>query len=244
MPKKAIGLTARQVMATTAPGLHAAGGVPALHLQVTAGAGRSWVYRYQVAGKRRDMGLGPLDAVTLAEARHRAQEARQLVLAGQDPIEARRLARMSSALDAARAMSFRQCAEAYIAAHRAGWKNAVHARQWPSTLEAYAYPVFGALPVAAVDTGLVMKAVEPIWSTKPETASRVRGRIESILDYATARGWRAGENPARWRGHLQNLLPRENQGASGRASRGVALCRDRRVPDGAAAARECRGSRA
>jgi integrase len=194
-----------------APGLHAAGGAPGLYLQVTAGAGRSWVYRYQRAGKRRDMGLGPLDAVSLAEARYRAQEARKLVLEGKDPIESRRLARMASELDAAKAMSFRQCAEAYIAAHRAGWRNPVHAKQWPSTLEMYVYPVFGALPVGAVDVGLVMKAIEPIWEPKPETASRVRGRIESILDWATARGYRRGENPARWRGHLENLLPKKTK---------------------------------
>jgi integrase len=104
-------------------------------------------------------------------------------------------------------MTFRECAEAYIAAHKAGWRNPKHAAQWPSTLETYVHPVFGALPVQAVDVGLVMKALEPIWQTKPETASRVRGRIEAALDWATARGYRKGENPARWRGHLDKLLP-------------------------------------
>jgi hypothetical protein len=116
-------------------------------------------------------------------------------------------------------MTFRQCAEAYIAAHQAGWKNDKHAAQWPSTLQTYVYPVMGALPVQAVDVGLVMQVLEQkvagegeppatLWTTKPETASRVRGRIESVLDWATARGYRSGENPARWRGHLENLLPR------------------------------------
>jgi integrase len=104
-------------------------------------------------------------------------------------------------------MTFKDCAERYIEAHRPGWKNPKHAKQWPSTLEDYVYPVFGPIPVQAVDVGLVMKALEPIWKTKPETASRVRGRIESILDWATARGYRQGENPARWRGHLDKLLP-------------------------------------
>ena len=104
-------------------------------------------------------------------------------------------------------MTFRACAEAYINAHRSGWRNPKHAAQWPATLDAYAYPHSGSLPVQAIDVGLVMKAIEPIWTEKPETASRVRGRIERILDWATARGYRQGENPARWRGHLENLLP-------------------------------------
>jgi integrase len=207
MPRKAIGLTARQVAAITAPGLHPVGGAVGLYLQVTSDAGRSWVYRYQLNGERHDMGLGPLDAIGLAEARQRAVDARRMVLAGTDPIEARRIERATMALSAATAMTFKQCAEAYITAHQAGWKNPVHAKQWPSTLATYVYPVFGALPVQAVDVGLVMKVIEPIWSTKPETASRVRGRIESILDWATSRSYRRGENPARWRGHLENLLP-------------------------------------
>ena len=108
-------------------------------------------------------------------------------------------------------MTFRQCGEAYIAAHRAGWKNDKHAAQWPSTLTTYVYPVFGDQPVQVVDVGLVMKALEPIWTEKAETASRVRGRIESILDWATARGYRQGENPARWRGHIENLLPKKTK---------------------------------
>jgi len=108
-------------------------------------------------------------------------------------------------------MTFRQCGEAYIAAHRAGWRNPKHAAQWPSTLQTYVYAVMGELPVQVVDVGLVMKAVEPLWSAKPETASRVRGRIESILDWATARGYRTGDNPARWRGHLENLLPQKSK---------------------------------
>jgi len=107
----------------------------------------------------------------------------------------------------AKTMTFRACAEAYINAHRSGWRNPKHAAQWPATLETYVYPHFGSLPVQAVDVGLVLKAVEPRWTEKPETASRVRGRIESVLDWATARGYRQGENPARWRGHLENLLP-------------------------------------
>src|SRR2546429_233963 len=152
------------------------------------------------------MGLGPTDLYSLAEARQKALEARKLVAEGLDPIEARQAKRSAATIDAAKGVTFRACAEAYINAHRSGWRNPKHAAQWPATLEAYAYPHFGSLPVQAVNVGLVLKAVEPIWTEKPETASRVRGRIESVLDWATARGYRQGENPARWRGHLQNLL--------------------------------------
>ena len=125
-----------------------------------------------------------------------------------DPIDAsRRFARAERCGNRHRQSNFWSCAERYIDAHKAGWRNPKHAAQWPATLETYVYPVFGELPVQAIDAGLVMKAIEPIWTTKPETASRVRGRIESVLDWATARGYRQGENPARWRGHLENLLP-------------------------------------
>src|SRR5262249_11336079 len=126
---------------------------------------------------------------------------------GIDPIEARRAERARQRLDAAKAVTFKQCAEGYINAHRAGWRNGKHAAQWSATLATYAHPVIGALPVQAVDTALVLKVLEPIWSMKPETASRLRGRLESILDYAKVRGYRDGENPARWRGHLDKLLP-------------------------------------
>jgi hypothetical protein len=139
-----------------------------------------------------------------------------MALAGTDPIEARRIEKVAAALSATKGMTFKQCAEVYIAAHRAGWKNPVHAKQWPSTLETHVYPVVGSLPVEQVDVGLVMKVIEPIWSTKPQTASRVRGRIESILDWATARNYRQGENPARWRGHLENLLPKKTRDSSPR----------------------------
>jgi integrase len=160
-----------------------------------------------IAGRAREMGLGAAHTVTLAEARKRARRAREQRLDGHDPIELRKSARLAAQLDAAKAISFKDCARRYIAAHQPAWRNPKHARQWSATLEAYVYPVFGDLAVQAVDVGLVLKAIEPIWTTKPETASRVRGRIESILDWASARGYREGENPARWRGHLENLLP-------------------------------------
>jgi integrase len=202
-------LTTIRVRNAKARGLYGDGG--GLFLQVGATGGKSWIFRWKQAGKFRLMGLGPLHTVSLAEARDLALACRKLRLQGIDPIEHRRAQRADQQLAAAKGITFRQCAEGYIAAHRAGWRNEKHAAQWPSTLEAYAYPVFGNLSVQAIDTGLVMKALEPIWNKKPETASRVRGRIESVIDWATARGYREGENPARWRGHLQNLLAPRNK---------------------------------
>src|SRR5271166_5536956 len=186
------------------PGLHSDGG--GLYLQVKGGA-RTWIFRFMLHGRAREMGLGPLHTVTLAEARDKARQCRKLLLEGVDPIEARKVKQAEARLAMATAMTFQECAERYIEAHKAGWKNPKHAKQWPSTLETYVYPVLGALPVQAVDVGLVMKVLEPIWESKPETASRVRGRIETVLAWATARGYRQGENPARWRGHLDKLLP-------------------------------------
>jgi integrase len=182
-----------------------------LYLLVGPTGAKSWVFRFRDAGRLREMGLGPLHTIGLAEARGRAQNCRRERLDGRDPIEARRAERTAARLDAAKAMTFKQCGVAYIAAHEAGWRNPKHRAQWRSTLEAYVYPMFGDLPVKAVDVGLVMRAIEPIWTKKPETASRVRGRVESILDWATARGYRQGENPARWKGHLENLLPQKNK---------------------------------
>jgi len=204
-------LTARAVATITKPGLHADGG--GLYLHASASGAKSWIFRWSRERKSHDMGLGTAgdDDVTLAEARELATDARRRVREGGDPIEDRRAKRNQKKLEVAKAISFRQCAEAYIKAHQAGWSNPKHAAQWPATLTSYAYPMFGELPVQAVDVALVMKAVEPIWTEKPETASRVRGRIEAVLDWATARGYRQGENPARWRGHLENLLPKKSK---------------------------------
>jgi integrase len=191
------------------PGMHPDGF--GLYLAVAGSGAASWVYRYKIDKRPHEMGLGSVDDITLAMARDRRDEARRKILDGVDPIEDKRARRRAAKVKAATAMTFADAAKAYIAAHSAGWKNDKHAAQWPSTLEAYAYPHFGALPVAAVDVGLVMKAIEAIWTTKPETAGRVRGRIESVLDWATARGYRQGANPARWRGHLENLLPKRSK---------------------------------
>lgn len=198
-------LTALAVSQTKPRGYYGDGG--GLLLQVSASGAKSWVFRFKEAGKLREMGLGPVHTIGLSEARQRAQDCRRARLDGRDPIETRRAERLAAKLDAAKALTFEACTERYIAAHKAGWRNAKHAAQWTATLTAYAYPSFSKLPVQDIDVGLVLKAIEPIWTTKPETAARVRGRIESILDWATARGYRQGENPARWRGHLENLLP-------------------------------------
>lgn len=198
-------LTALKVDKTKNPGMYCDGG--GLYLRVTDEGTKNWVLRYMLSGKARWMGLGPVSLFGLQEARAKSLDARRQRHEGIDPIEARKAARQQALLDAAKAITFRECAEKYIEAHKAGWKNAKHATQWPSTLNTYAYTLIGSLPVQAIDTALVTKIIEPIWSKKPETANRLRGRIEAVLDWAKARGFRAGENPARWRGHLDNLLP-------------------------------------
>jgi integrase len=171
-------------------------------LVVQSSGSRSWMLRYQLNGRRRDMGLGPYPEIGLARAREKAMEARRLVKEGRDPLAER--ARTS-------ALSFKAAAEALIENKRPGWRNAKHAAQWAATLETYAYPKLGPLDVKAVGTGAVLDVLRPIWTTKPETASRVRQRIEAVLDYAAAMGTRSGDNPARWRGHLDNLLPRPSK---------------------------------
>jgi integrase len=203
---KTIGrLTALKVSRTLPAGMYADGA--GLYLQVTSKGAKSWIYRFSLRGKPREMGLGSLTAVGLADARSKAAACRTLRQNGVDPIEARKAEHAQAALDAAKAITFKEAAERYIAAHRAGWKAAKHSGLWENTLATYAYPVIGKVSVQAVDTALVLKILEPIWSTKPETAGRVRGRIEAIMDWAKSRSLRQGENPARWRGHLQYQLP-------------------------------------
>jgi integrase len=205
-------LTALHVDRMREPGLHHDGA--GLYLQVTAGRDgvtKSWLYRFVLDGRERRMGLGSFSDVTLAEAREKATQARKQVKDGKDPIEQRQALRASTALAKARAMTFDQCRDAYIASHRSTWRNAKHAWQWSASLATYVTPTFGKVSVQDVDVSLVTKALEPIWGTIPETASRLRGRIEVILDWAKVRGLRTGENPARWRGHLDHLLPRRSK---------------------------------
>ena len=153
------------------------------------------------------MGLGRFPAVSLDRAREFAERCRRLVAEGRDPIAVRGEERKAAKSARAKGRTFEQCAQAYVAAHEAGWRNPKHRQQWTNTLKSYAYPLLGKLPVAAVDTDLVMQVLQPLWTKKPETGSRLRGRIETILDWARVSGFREGENPARWRGHLDHLLP-------------------------------------
>jgi len=177
-----------------------------LYLQITTEGTPSWLFRYQMKGKSRAMGLGALHLVNLADARKAAHACRVQVEKGIDPLEAKKQQRHAQLIEDASVITFKQCATAYHLAHKDGWKNAKHASQWTNTLKTYAYPVIGDLSVAAVDVALITKILEPIWKTKTETASRLRGRIESVIDWATANGYRTGENPARWKGHLDHLL--------------------------------------
>lgn len=202
-------LTALKVLKIRKPGYHADGG--GLWLQVSAGGGKSWVFTYSLRGRAREMGLGSASRLTLAEARDERDVCNKLLRDGVDPIEHRKRKRAEVALTDATSITFAQAADAYIATHRAGLKNVKHAAQWATTIAAYAEPRLGKLSVADISTGLVHQVLEPIWVTKPETAKRVRGRIESILDWARVKGYRTGENPARWRGNLDKLLPKQSQ---------------------------------
>ena len=209
MARKFNRLSARTVATTVKRGRYADG--DGLYLQVSSFDTKAWIFRFTLDGRHRQMGLGSVRTVSLAEARETARECRKLLQEGVDPISRRNAERASRRLGDAKAMTFRQCAEAHISTHGAAWRNIKHAAQWGSTLESYVYPVIGALPVQDVDTALVMRVLEPIWVAKPETASRVRGRMEAILDSAKVLEYRSGENPARWRGHLDKLLPKHGK---------------------------------
>jgi integrase len=220
--RKEVGVMARQISKLTAisiprikePGLHPDGN--GLYLRVKVDGRKTWVFRFMLHGKAREMGLGALNALSLADARSKAAACRKQISEGIDPIAARDAATAKAQLEAARVQTFRQCAEAYIEANKPGWRNAKHAAQWETSLETYAYPIIGHLAVQDVDVTLVLKVLEQkkpkwegkkFWEATPETANRIRNRMECVLDWANAREYRRGENPARWRGHLENLLP-------------------------------------
>lgn len=213
MPKLAKELGPLAVSKITEPGLHFVGGVPGLALQVNPAGARSWTLRAVIGGKRRDMGLGAYSpsGVTLAKAREAATEARELIRKGIDPIQQQQEARSALRASMAEALTFKECAESYFKAHAAGWKNLKHRQQWRNTLAQHAYPVFGELLVRDVKLSHVMQVLEPMWATTNETAVRLRGRIELVLDWAAARGLRDGTNPARWRGHLDKLLAKPSK---------------------------------
>lgn len=198
-------LTAVSIGKAMAAGYHADGG--GLYLQVSTAGGKSWIFRYSLAGKRREMGLGAFPTIGLADARHGAAEARRLLGQGIDPIEARNAVRARQRLEEARGITFGQAAEQFIAAHEGTWRNPKHRQQWRNTLATYVLPKIGTLSVAAIGRPEVTGILDPIWHELPETAFRVRGRIERILDWSTGRGYRTGENPARWKGGLAAVYP-------------------------------------
>jgi integrase len=202
-------LSPAKVKNASKPGLYGDGG--GLYLNVGPTGGKSWLFRFMLNGKARAMGIGPLHTIGLAEAREKATAARRLRLDGTDPLDAKHAEKTRRITEAGAAVTFKKAAEGYVRAHRAAWRNAKHAWQWTATLESHVYPVIGDVSVAVVDTGHVTRILEPIWVSKAETAARVRGRIEAVLDYAKVHGWRSGENPARWKGHLQNVLPARNK---------------------------------
>ena len=211
MPKKAHELGPLAVTKLSKSGLHFVGGVAGLALQMSTTGARSWILRINVGGRRRDMGLGGFPDVTLSGARQAARDARQQVKAGRDPIEEAKTARNKLLLANAKTLTFAQCADAYIAAHQNSWKNAKHRLQWQTTLDTYAHPEIGNLAINRVALPHILNILQPIWLVKTETASRLRGRMESILDWATTHQYREGLNPARWKGHLAVLLPPPNK---------------------------------
>jgi integrase len=209
MARRPAPLSARRVESLRKPGMTADGA--GLYFRVTPTGGRSWIFRYMLDGKRHDLGLGSYATVTLADARERALSARRQLVDKIDPIAEKARAALERKKRVATVMTFAQCAEAYVAAHRASWRNPRETAQWSASLRDYIHPVLGELPVEAVDVALVMKILDPLWSTKNETGTRVRSRIEVVLDWAAARGYRQADNPARWRGHLENLLPKPSR---------------------------------
>jgi Phage integrase central domain/Arm DNA-binding domain len=206
-----------------------------LYLQLVAGkdaTSRSWVFKYELVGQRHELGLGPLHTVSLAEARAEARELRQQLLKGTDPLIERRKQRQALLAERAKAVTFKQVAEDYLKLHLDSFKNSKHRQQWANTLRDYAYPKLGHMSVADVGPADVLRAIEPIWNVKRETASRVRQRIERILDYATTRELRSGDNPA---AHVAESLPKRSNGKG--ASRRPSLRGAARVCGGAARAR-------
>ncbi len=207
MPRKARELSALAVQRLFVPGLHSVGGVDGLHLKITTAGAKAWILRIMIAGRRRDMGLGGYPTVSLAQAREFARDARVAVLRGTDPIAERMAARRALAAEHSGGITFREAVPKYIEAMSGKWRNAKHKAQWENTLETYACPVIGNLHPRDIGLPHIIGILEPIWMTKTETATRLRGRIESVLDWTAVRGYREKENPARWKGNLDKILP-------------------------------------
>ena len=191
------------------PGYYADGG--GLYLQISASGSRSWIYRFSIAGRAREMGLGPLSLLPLAAARKEAAECRALVKQRIDPIEARKRRELERVASASDRVSFKSAADAYVTSREASWKSSKHVKQWRATLETYAYPIIGHRDVRDIDTELIVRVLQPIWAKKGETARRLRGRIKAILDAETVLGHRTGDNPARYVDHLDRVLPRSKK---------------------------------
>jgi hypothetical protein len=197
-------LSALAVTKLTKPGRHADGGN--LFLVVSQTGAKRWAFIWMRQGRQREAGLGSLSSVSLAEARQQAAEYRAFLAQDLDPIEHRKVTRTA----AAGRRTFAQCADAFIKAKRSEWRNAKHAKQWVISLERHCYAL-RARPIQEIDTADILTVLQPLWATTTETASRLRGRLELVLDFAKAQGWRTGENPARWKGHLENILPRRSK---------------------------------
>lgn len=211
MPKKAKELSAVEVKRLTKSGLHAVGGVAGLLLQVRPTGSRSWILRVKIGDRRRDIGLGGYPDVPLAQAREKARQAREQIAQGIDPVAARQAARIELLASQAIRITFDEATRRFLASKRHEFRNAKHTAQWSSTLKTYASPVIGKLPVSDIELGHILRALEAIWHTKTETAKRVRGRIEAILAWAAVHGYRTGDNPARWKGHLEAILPKPSK---------------------------------
>ena len=208
MPRKTAELSAIQVRRLKTPGLHSVGGVAGLSLQVKHADSRSWILRTTIGGRRKEIGLGGFPDVTLELARQKARELREQINQGIDPATQRRDRREALRAAEAKRLTFRKGAEQFIERKQVEFRSKKHAAQWSATLETYAFPVIGDMTVDAIELAHIKKLLDPIWTTKTETAKRLRGRIESILAYATASGHRAGDNPARWRGNLDAVMPK------------------------------------
>ncbi|GHF12620.1 phage integrase [Kordiimonas sediminis] len=198
-------LSARAISAISEPGSYVDGA--GLRLQVSKGGSKSWQFRFMLNGRSREMGLGPVKDVSLAQARQKASECRTMLSEGIDPIEARKARKEALRAQQDTCKSFDECRNAFLKSHASAWKGTKSLTQWEGSLERYATPVIGKTPVDQIDTALIMRVLDPIWRSKTETATRVRGRVERILDWATVQGFRQGDNPARWTGHLSELLP-------------------------------------